>query len=90
MESHQGAHSVLELWKNGAVTKITDGATNAEGSDIVVVGDDVYIAGYEINKSGKHVAKYWKNGIATVLSDTTQFAFATGIEVIDGEVMCRI
>ncbi len=53
---------------------------------MVVSGADVYIAGHEVNASGKYVAKYWKNGQSTSLSDGTRDAFANDIFVKGSDV----
>lgn len=48
---------------------------------------DVYIAGYAVNSSsGKTMATYWKNGVAINLTDGTNTAELSDIEVIDNDV----
>lgn len=64
------------LWKNGTVTEITSNtganATEARVYDMVVVGSDVYLAGYETMSSNpfNRLPKYWKNGQAVILNAT--------------------
>ena len=62
------ANKIAKIWKNGIATSITDGSKNAQANSVYVVGNDIYVAGYESNGTNK-VAKVWKNGIATSLTD---------------------
>lgn len=54
---------------------------------MVVVGNDVYVAGYECNGNcnGQADAKYWKNGTATNLSGGT-FSQTNDIAVSGNDV----
>jgi hypothetical protein len=54
---------VVGYWKNGTLTVLTNGRTEAGPRAIVVSGGDVYIAGYEGG-----AACYWKNGEKIVLT----------------------
>jgi hypothetical protein len=47
---------------------------------------DVYVAGYEINGSGKNVAMYWKNGTVVKLTDGSRDAVANSIFVDGNDV----
>ncbi|MBP6023941.1 hypothetical protein [Ferruginibacter sp.] len=78
--------STIKLWKNGVVTNITNGTTEAEGVGLDVYNGDVYICGTE--RSGNiGVAKIWKNGIATTLPiDTFNYGYPTNIKVVNGDV----
>ena len=58
---------------------LTDGSHNSNAQSIVIVGNDVYVSGYEKNSSKIPVAKYWKNGVAVSLTDGTNDANASGI-----------
>jgi hypothetical protein len=46
-----------------------------------VVNNDVYVAGYEVNNSGKNVAKFWKNGVGVNLTDGSDNAIAYAVAV---------
>ncbi|HOJ76637.1 MAG TPA: hypothetical protein PL158_00880, partial [Bacillota bacterium] len=73
---------VAKYWRNGQAIELNEGDYDADANSIYVVGNDVYVAGYE-EIGGKKVAKYWKNGQAEALSDGTNDAFATGIFVVN-------
>src|SRR5690606_28370772 len=59
------------IWKNGTLTKLTDGSKYAGASSVYVANNDVYVGGYEYNNNTDKVliAKMWKNGIAINLID---------------------
>jgi len=44
------------------------------------------VSGYEMNSSGKSVAKYWKNGVAVNLTDGSNNADAQDITVLNNNV----
>ncbi len=76
---------IAGYWKNGVFINLTDGTKDAYANAIVVVGEDVYVAGIEDNSLVYSPrAKYWKNGVATTLS--TQNATVTGMTVIGNDV----
>jgi hypothetical protein len=58
---------VATYWKNGIITKLTDGSADAGASDILINKTDVYIVG-----SSAGNAMYWKNDMAVSL-DTKGF-----------------
>ncbi|MEO7487309.1 MAG: hypothetical protein ABIU77_09415, partial [Ferruginibacter sp.] len=64
-------NKVAQYWKNGTVVMLGDPALNTVINSIVVVGNDVYAGGYEINNNSSpvKVAKYWKNGTGVTLTD---------------------
>lgn len=76
----------VTYWKNDTPVYLGPGLGGGAGYDIVVVGEDVYVAGVEDNAQGVRVAKYWKNGAPVVLSDGSRPAFATAIDVIGNDV----
>ncbi len=53
---------------------------------MVVVNNDVYLAGYEQNASLKNVAKYWKNGVGVSLTDGTKDAEIKAMQVVGADV----
>lgn len=61
---------VVKYWKNGIPTLLTDEKSSSSVAAIKVVGNDVYVAGIELNGS-INIAKYWKNGIAIPLTNGT-------------------
>jgi len=79
-----GEGNVPKYWKNGVATSLTDGKNYADAAAITVVGNDVYVAGYEY--SSPSVAKYWKNGVATALTDRTKWAQTSAITVAGNDV----
>ncbi|MEO8235801.1 MAG: hypothetical protein ABI549_10345, partial [Flavobacterium sp.] len=85
LELNASGKYAAKYWKNNVVTNLTDGTQNATAYSVVVIGTDVYVAGYEENGT-KKVAKYWKNGVSISLSDGTQDATAKAITVVGNEV----
>lgn len=58
-------NKVAKYWKNSVSVIVSDSAnrTNALANCIIVVGNDVYIGGYESETASSNIiAKYWKNG----------------------------
>jgi hypothetical protein len=76
----------VTYWKNDSPVYLGPGLAGGAGYDIVVVGEDVYVAGVEDNAQIVRVAKYWKNGAPVVLSDGSRPAFAQAIDVIGDDV----
>ena len=63
------------IWKNGTITRLTNGANQAFANSVFVKGTDVYVAGYEKQpNSVNSIGKLWKNGVATDLTDGTGIA----------------
>lgn len=63
-------------WKNGKMEYLTDGSRDALAYCILVVGDEVYVGGYEQpagNKEGG-IARIWKNGVPQDLTDGSTVA----------------
>lgn len=76
-------YSIVRYWKNGKhifSSEIYD-YVHAKVNDIEVVGNDVYMVGWEYP-----TAMLWKNGVAIPLSDGTRSTEATRVRVIDSSV----
>ncbi len=76
-------------WKNGTANFLTDGSHAALANSIWAVGDDVYIAGYELlNEDDESpMAKYWKNDVEVLLtSGNDDFGIAYSICVVEGNI----
>lgn len=70
-------------WKNGTPVYLNNNVNRiGYATGIFVVGNDVYVSGYEENESGVTIAKYWKNGVATELGP----GYTTGIFVKGSDV----
>jgi len=46
---------VAEYWKNGAPTLLSNGTHNSYTTDISVIGNDVYVTGYESTQIQKQL-----------------------------------
>jgi hypothetical protein len=69
------ANNQIVVWKNGTLTSVTAGDTQALINDIAVDQNHaVYIVGGESVNGNGLFAKYWENGVATVLSNTSSNA----------------
>lgn len=86
-------YRVAKVWKNGAVTRLSDGTYHAEAHAVAVSGTDVYVAGREATThsstggySGFSVAKIWKNGVGTALTSPAGFAQASAIAFSGSDV----
>jgi hypothetical protein len=80
-----GFGAPVKLWKNGAVTDITNGMnSDTRAWDMLVNGTDVYIAGYIDMTNGKK-ACYWKNGTLVYFDASTTFGNSEAHRiVVDG------
>ena len=72
---------MAKYWKNGAPVTLSDGAFDAGANAIDVLGEDVYVAGYEYNAAGVSIAKLWKNGVSIPITDGGYVATATTLVV---------
>lgn len=75
-----------KFWKNGVPTIFANTDNTGDKFSIFVAGNDVYVAGEEVNSNSIFVAKIWKNGVATNLTDGTKSAFARALCVSNGDV----
>jgi hypothetical protein len=72
-------------WKNGIPHTITTGL-DSRAYDIAIVGNDIYVVGFQYNENGMSVATFWKNDVGTPLTDGTTYADANGIIVVNNDV----
>lgn len=75
---------IAEYWKNGVPVILTN--VNSNANAIALAGNDVYVAGWENNVTGKSVAKYWKNGVGIALSNGANHAYAESIVIAGTDV----
>lgn len=59
---------------------------NTIANDVAISGNDVYVAGSQLNPNGTSVAKYWKNGQEVLLSSVTSQSEANSIVVVGTDV----
>ncbi len=86
--TNSSGKSVAMYWKNETPVLLTDGSRNATAASIFVLGNDVYVAGYQ-DKSGSvlNIATYWKNGVAFPLGTVGgNFDIANSIFVVGNDV----
>ena len=80
-------NTVAMYWKNDVRFTLTDGVYVAVAQSIFVVGEDIYVAGYEKSGiGGNNIAKYWKNGVAVDLTKRSSSARAISIFVVGTDV----
>ena len=75
-------------WKNGVATELAPADKISEANCVIVVGNDVYIAGAITATDGKRHATYWKNGIPVILNNapSTISSTATAITVYENDI----
>jgi hypothetical protein len=71
-------------WKNATEIPLSNAPSSAH--DIFAVGNNVYIAGYEIPAGKKTVAMYWINGAAVAMTDGDSYATANSIQVYGEDI----
>ena len=57
------------IWKNGTPVVLSTSSFDSGANAIAVDGQDVYVAGFESERTRK-IARYWKNGIAAFVSNS--------------------
>lgn len=73
-----------KLWKNGVSTNLTDGSFASDAKAITVVGNDVYIAGFDFRNNE---IVMWKNGVKSVVSKGVPLTYdGMGIGVSGNDV----
>ncbi len=84
LDSNSAVHQAV-FWKNGTVTQLS--TNEGQVYAMAVSGQDVYVAGAVNSTDGLTVrASTWKNGMATDYSGTAELSFATGLEVVGGDL----
>lgn len=83
-----GSVDIPKYWKNGVEVAlelenpVSQVAGNlypyrCETNKIQVIGNDVFVGGYEMNAAGLSVVKYWKNGQSVFVNNTPATTNAT-------------
>jgi hypothetical protein len=65
---------------------LNSNGNRAAATGIFVVGQSIYVVGWELKPSGKLVAKLWINGVPTDLSPESEDAIATCVYVLKNNV----
>lgn len=82
-----GTLSLAKYWRNGQEFTVTDGSKFVFINGMTVVGNDLYLVGYERTiGTSINTAKYWKNGVGVPLSNGSISAKATCIAVSGSDV----
>ena len=68
-------------------TDLTDGTSDAMANDIIIQGNDIYIAGQQsMGGNAKWTARYWKNGTAISLTDGSVNAVASSMAIAGNDI----
>lgn len=78
-------------WKSGneVILPQTLGTVRSVANCVYVNGNDVYVAGYQqldAANGGKYIATLWKNGTISLLGNSTNNSYATGVTVMNDNV----
>jgi hypothetical protein len=77
--------SLPTVWKNGTRTIInTNPSTYLK--DVLTIGSDIYVAGYEFIDGSGVIGKIWKNGVATSLSSVLNTSSAFSISSLGNDI----
>ncbi|KAF5060162.1 hypothetical protein DSECCO2_328650 [anaerobic digester metagenome] len=80
-------NKVAVYWKNGVMTEITDGSSNAEANSIAVSGTDIYVVGTEYNTTTmRQNARLWKNGTSVPLHDGSNWSIGNDVAIKGNDV----
>lgn len=83
----EGPISRAVYWKNNALVYLTNGTDQsdfAKAIDIDVLGNDVYVIGYQSLNGANAEARLWKNGVSQNLQDSNTGFSATKDILLDG------
>lgn len=74
------------IWKNGVLTRLTDGSVGAIASAVAVSGNDVYVGGTVGNGANRQIVTLWKNGVPQPLTDGKSSVNVCAVAVSDSVV----
>jgi hypothetical protein len=85
----ESGYNKAVYWSGSIAVELTDGSKDAEAHGICVVGNDVYVCGYEDSQTfgGVRVAKYWLNGVEVMLGSGEEDSEAYDIRVANGNII---
>jgi hypothetical protein len=81
----ESGYARATYWKNGIATKLSNTGLSTYGTDISLIGDDVYVSGHRY--TGFHsVARLWENGAELPLTDDTKASYAAALTTAGSDV----